>query len=664
MNLHWIDWAIVAGFIIVITGIVFVLRQYTRSVADFLVANRCAKRYLLSIGQTIAMMGALVILGTWQMFYEGGISAFFWNQMVHLPVIILCVTAFCIYRFRQTRAMTLAQFFEIRYSKSFRICSGLISFVAGVICFGIFPAIGARFFIYFCGLPETIFVLGIEVSSFVAVMIILLAISLLYTWLGGQIAVIITDFCQYFFCNITFVAIVIFFLWTVDWSRVTEIFVSTPEGNSLVHPFKGENIEEFNVWYFVITCFHLFYAILLGQGAQAYHCSATSPHEAKMARILEYPRAFGMTLFWLVIPMGTYALLRDPGHALLTDGVNNVLATIENEAIRRQMTIPVFLANFLPLGLKGALCASILAAFISTHDTALHSWGSILVQDVIMPFRKKPFEPKQHMLFLRLSVLGVAVFIFFFSLLFRQTQAILMFITLSSAIFGGAGAAVIGGLYWKKGTTAAAFAALIAGAAIATTGFVLEQVWLDVYGHNFPIHGKYVAAITMVFCSFIYILVSLMQNKNFNIDRMLHRGKYAIGHDRQVDREKTESLAKSGFFMRILIRLGLTTEFTFWDKVILVIGLTTSTTYFTTFAIGTVYNLFFDVSEEDWILYWKTLICIIFVLSIGSTIWFAIGGWCNSKDMLKRLGSIKRDERDDGIVIDHHSRDEQLLDDQ
>ena len=46
--------------------------------------------------------------------------------------------------------------------------------------------------------------------------------------------------------------------------------------------------------------------------------------------------------------------------------------------------------------------AVMLAAFISTHDTYLHSWGSIFIQDVVLPFRKKPFAPRQQMWLLRL----------------------------------------------------------------------------------------------------------------------------------------------------------------------------------------------------------------------------------------------------------------------
>ena len=49
--------------------------------------------------------------------------------------------------------MTLAQFFEMRYSRSFRVFAGLVAFLSGIINYGIFPGVAARFFIALCGFP-------------------------------------------------------------------------------------------------------------------------------------------------------------------------------------------------------------------------------------------------------------------------------------------------------------------------------------------------------------------------------------------------------------------------------------------------------------------------------------------------------------------------------
>ena len=97
----------------------------------------------------------------------------------------------------------------------------------------------------------------------------------------------------------------------------------------------------------------------------------------------------------------------------------------------------------------GAFAVAMLAWFISTHDSYLHSWGSVLIQDVVMHVRKKKFTPQQHIRMLRVAIIGVVIFIFFFSLLFKQSEYIFLFFAITGAIFGGgAGAVIIGGLYW------------------------------------------------------------------------------------------------------------------------------------------------------------------------------------------------------------------------
>ncbi len=50
--------------------------------------------------------------------------------------------------------------------------------------------------------------------------------------------------------------------------------------------------------------------------------------------------------------------------------------------------------------------------------------------------------------------MGVAVFVFFFGIFFPLVDYVSMWWTVTMAIYiGGAGAIIIGGLYWKKATT-------------------------------------------------------------------------------------------------------------------------------------------------------------------------------------------------------------------
>jgi len=81
-------------------------------------------------------------------------------------VFILAMSGWVLYRYRQTRALTMAQFLEMRYSRRFRVFTGFVAFGAGLVNYGVFPSINARLIIYFCGLPDHVNLLGLSVGTF------------------------------------------------------------------------------------------------------------------------------------------------------------------------------------------------------------------------------------------------------------------------------------------------------------------------------------------------------------------------------------------------------------------------------------------------------------------------------------------------------------------
>ena len=57
-----IDWSIVVGLLVLMIWATHLTRKHTRGVADFLVANRCAGRYLITVGTGAAGTGAITII--------------------------------------------------------------------------------------------------------------------------------------------------------------------------------------------------------------------------------------------------------------------------------------------------------------------------------------------------------------------------------------------------------------------------------------------------------------------------------------------------------------------------------------------------------------------------------------------------------------------------
>ncbi|MEJ2720867.1 MAG: sodium:solute symporter, partial [bacterium] len=215
MNMTAIDWTILIGVLLCLAAGVFVTRRYMQGVADFLAAGRTAGRYILSLSQGIAGLGAITIVGMLEMNYIAGFSMTWWGFSMSVVVLVVTATGWVIYRFRQTRSLTLAQFFEERYSRRFRVFAGMLAFASGVVNFGIFPAVVARFFIYYCGLPPSVSLLGLPIPVFPLTMIVLLGIALFFVYSGGQVAVIVTDFVQGAFVNLVFIAVTAYLLFHV-----------------------------------------------------------------------------------------------------------------------------------------------------------------------------------------------------------------------------------------------------------------------------------------------------------------------------------------------------------------------------------------------------------------------------------------------------------------
>ncbi len=639
MNLSILDWLIVAISISGLIAVVMISKRYMQSVADFLSAGRTAGRYLISVSQGMSALGSITIVGMWEMNYIAGFSLRWWEFTMGIVLLIITVSGWVIYRFRQTRALTMAQFFEIRYSRRFRIFAGLLAFISGIVNFGIFPAVGARFFIYFCGLPQHYSVAGLSVPMFPTVMAVFLGIAIYFLFAGGQIAVIITEFIQGIFVNTVFIIIVIYFLMTIDWNQIFIGLTAAPPDASLINPYHTSKVKDFNLWYFLIGVVGVIYGKMSWQGTQGYNSSAKSAHEAKMGEVLGNLRDIPKWLMLIFVPIVAYVVMHNKDFAVVASSVNDILKGVDAKAIQSQLTVPLVLSKLLPFGLMGALTTVMLMATIGTHDSYLHSWGSIFIQDVVLPFRKKAFEPEQHLRILRLSILGVCIFIFCFSIIFNQSEYIFLFFAITGAIFtGGSGAVIIGGLYWKSGTTPAAWSALITGSTIAVGGIILQQIDKD-----FPINGQEFWGLAMGASSIVYILVSLLSGKKreFDMDKLLHRGQYAIQSEMKV----VEEVPLKGWRM-----MGMGKEFTRGDKIIYVIAYGWVFLWTVAFLIGTFFNLHGTVPDTSWMTFWKIFIVINVVVSIAIIIWFSIGGLRDLKDMLFRLRTQIRDHGDSGFV--------------
>ncbi len=284
--MQWIDWLLVVIPIRFVLAVAVYTRRFVKSVADFLSAGRCAGRYLLANARGESDSGLANAMSKFEVILVSGFVLNFWEKISVPALLLVGITGFVIYRFRETRAMTLAQFFEMRYSRRFRLFMGGLAFLSGILNYGIFPAVSARFFIYFLDLPHHVTVLGLPMPTFALIMAAYLTCTVFMITLGGQVTLMVTDCIEGLLSHLIYIAIVAAIFFIVSWSQIVQVMSEMPAGYSHIDPFDAEKVDDFNIWYVLMALVMTVYTTMALQNKQGFNSAARTPHESRMGHVL------------------------------------------------------------------------------------------------------------------------------------------------------------------------------------------------------------------------------------------------------------------------------------------------------------------------------------------------------------------------------------------
>jgi len=747
--MHWIDWLIVLIPITVILGAALYSKKYVRGVADFLAAGRVAGRYVIAVGDMQAAWSVVLLVAQCEILYKSGMAFSYWNNSLILPVVMfMSLTGYCIYRYRQTKCLSLGQFLEMRYNRPFRIIASSIRTFADMMANAIGPAVAARFFIYFIGLPLKVNLFGLEVSTFVVVMVVVLSMAMLVIWPGGRISLLITDSIQGLMSYPIFVIFTVFILSEISWSKdVAPVMLDRAPGESFLNPMDIESLRDFNMFALIVLIIGrvLNRAAWLGNDTSS---SGRNAHEQKMAAVLgAWRNGFLLVMFSLltffiitimlssrfsneakdirialtdkvaaeiienpsvrqdimddisVIPPATHVIGVDEPYSQKSNPDIPYLDTVQKylsstpadsatfqkfRTLYYQMMMPTLLRMKLPIGMMGLFLLMMVMLMLSTDDSRIFNSSSSLLQDVIMPFRKKPFEPKQHLVYLRAASVVVCLIFLLTSVFLSQMDYISMFINIMCALWlGAAGPIMIGGLYTRFGTTTGAFGALIFGSGMSFAGLILQRTWCsnvypwllasgnlkyvqalfgaitsafspyivwEITPFKFPINSYEIYFMAMMSGVLAYLVGSwLTCRKPYNLDRLLHRGEYSDGESHESKSPWTWSNMHGKL-------IGITGEYTTGDKVIAwsVFGYSVVFQFFISFVCVLIWNIIDPWPVQWWSTFFFITIIIVGILAGGiSTIWFLIGGIIDIRRLFKDLAARVDNPLDDGWVVGH-----------
>ena len=351
-------------------------------------------------------------------------------------------------------------------------------------------------------------------------------------------------------------------------------------------------------------------------------------------------------------------------------------------SLYNQMMMPSLVRRIFPVGVLGLFCLLMVMLLVSTVDSYLYNSAVGLVQDLILPMFKGHLSSQKHILFLRLTTIAVAIYFLISCLVFAQLDYIFMFTMIMVSLWlGGAGPIMVFGLYSRFGNLTGAWCSIILGSGHSVFGLVMQRNWaLTIYPFlermgwveplnrflvtvsapfhpwiswsmnpvKYPINSMEIYFISMVLGVGGYIIGSLLTYKPYDLDKLLHRGKYADGPEPVREKWTLRTIFKK--------LVGITPEYTRGDRFLAYLVFFYSIGYsMMLLFVGTIiWNIFAPWPDHWWSArYLITSIIVPIIVGCISTVWFLIGGIRDMRRLFIDLGKRVIDENDNGQVLKH-----------
>ncbi len=481
-----VDGVIVAVYLGLSLLIGVMVRRYARDMTSYIGADRKIGTWLGVATMLGTEMGLVTVMYSAQKGFTSGFAAFHIALIAGVATLLIGATGFIVGPLRRARVLTIPEYYGQRFGQRVRVLGGILLAFGGILNMGLFLKVGSKFIVGITGLSG-------EGWALPAVMIGLLLLVLIYTALGGMISVILTDYVQF--------VILSFGLIIATWMAITKLgWVNIFETTQAVLGEKGFNpvAEESNFgWTYVLWMF--ISAGLVGCAVWPTAVSRALAMESEkavrrqyMVSSISFTVRFLIPYFW-----GICALVFIHSS---TEGADLKALFFPPEgsgveAIDNLYALPVFLGRLLPPVLIGVITAAMIAAFMSTHDSYFLCWSAVITQDIVAPLRRKPLTQTGRVRLTRLIIFALGTYVLAWGLLYKGSDDIWDYMAVTGAIyFNGAIAVLVGGLYWKRASSAGAMAALVAGgAAIFGLGPVQQLVGLQ---FRDPETGEWVQRLT------------------------------------------------------------------------------------------------------------------------------------------------------------------------
>ena len=451
-NFTPLDWVIVAVYLLLSVGIAFFVKRYAGNMTNFVSAGRAVGTWLGVATLTGTEMGLATVMYNAQKGFTGGFAAFHIGVIAGFVAFLIGVTGFIVVRLREHKVLTIPEYYEKRFGRRTRILGGIMLAFGGLLNMGLFLKLGAVFIVGITGMvPDS--------GAVNAVMIVLLALVLVYTVIGGMISVVITDYIQFVILSVGLLVTGWLAIKNVGWDNIFETVRIHHKGDSGFNPVAADSNFgwEYVGWMFFLGIVNCALWPTAVARALAMESTAALKRQYMWSSIsfairVIIPNLLGICAF-------VYVMTEAPDLQQLFSP-----ADADAKAVDNLYAMPIFLGRILEPGLIGLITAAMIAAFMSTHDGYLLCWSTVITQDIIAPLFKERLDNPTRIKITRILIVLIGLYILYWGLFYTGEEDIWDYMAVTGAIyFTGAFSLLVGGLYWQRASSTGAVLALVTG---------------------------------------------------------------------------------------------------------------------------------------------------------------------------------------------------------
>lgn len=510
--MHWIDWTIVAVYAVsaLLIGFYFT-KKASKGIEDFFVAGRSLGWFILGTSMVATTFSADTPL------WVAGISrsqGIFENWLWWSAAMAgMAGVFFFAHVWKRSGVVTEIEFISMRYLPS-RWNDGLRIFKVlfeGVImnCIlmgGVTIAVGKIVSVI---VPESVSysiavpLLG-DVSGTTLLVVALGLIAVAYCALSGLYGVVYTDLIQFGLAMVGSIAMAILVYTNAnDGGGVLQKLSETDGFDAdLLRFFPSFDEFDLTAFTFLVYLTISWWGASSASGNMVQRLLSAKTENDAVKGFFWYNICHYIIRPWPWILVGVLSLVYLPN---LSDP---------------ETAFPIMIKEFLPVGLKGVMVASLFAAYMSTIDTHLNWGSSYVVNDLYKPFVRSKASSGHYVSVARVVMLVIT---FFAILVADQIDSILQLYKYVLLVGGGIGTVLITRWYWWRVNLQAELTAYL-------LSFILAPI-LTIYVTNGP--GTDYFAVRLVIITTVvtvaWVIVAFATNKSPNDQAIEFHKKIKVG---------------------------------------------------------------------------------------------------------------------------------------